>query len=201
MLDEAHERVEQSQQIEHALAQQMHFTALTLLSATRHGGAHPAGEQPLQQHPGPAGGRGHARRARADPADPGRPGRGHERGGRHRQRHPRRPARRGSGRAPWPRGSRVSGDRGAGSASWSSASRPACGLQRPVEAGNRRSLVMAAYFAAAHRPGPALRLRHLVVVHPARAGGRHLPGPGHRRRLGSTITVPNRDEFGDLAGE
>src|SRR5262245_32784983 len=31
MLDEAHQRVEQSQQIEHALAQQMHFTALTLL--------------------------------------------------------------------------------------------------------------------------------------------------------------------------
>lgn len=31
MLDEAHQRLEQSQQIEHALPQQMHFTALTLL--------------------------------------------------------------------------------------------------------------------------------------------------------------------------
>jgi signal transduction histidine kinase len=201
MLDEAHQRVEQSQQIEHALAQQMHFTALTLLlrdegmvarilrennrfnnTLAQLEGAATRAERELIQRIRDR--QEEAMNAVADIANAIRDGRPDEALAELLGR---------EDRAYREIESQVARLVQAEEARMAR-------LRDAVEAGNRRSLVMAAYFAAA-AIGLAL-LGGFVIswsfILPVREADAFLARVT-AGDLRATITVPNRDEFGDLA--
>jgi signal transduction histidine kinase len=201
MLDEAHQRVEQSQQIEHALAQQMHFTALTLLLrdasmvarilrennrfnntlAQLENAATRAERELIQQI---RAGQEEAMNAVADIANAIRDGRPDEALAELLGREDR-AYRQIEGLV----GQLVQGEEAR-----------MVRLRDAVEAGNRRSLVMAAYFAAA-AIGLALLCGFVIswsFILPVRQADAFLARVT-AGSFGGTITVPNRDEFGDLA--
>jgi signal transduction histidine kinase len=201
MLDEAHQRVEQSQQIEHALAQQMHYTALTLLLrdertvarilrennrfnntlAHLEGAATRTERELIQQI---RAGQEEAMNAVADIANAIRDGRSDEALADLLGREDR-AYRQIEGLV----GELVKGEEAR-----------MVRLRDAVEAGNRRSLVMAAYFAVA-AVGLALLCGFVIswsFILPVREADAFLARVT-AGSLGSTITVPNRDEFGGLA--
>ena len=89
-LDEAHERVHWSQQIQHALALQMHYTAMALVRQDEAAVAQILRENNrFNDTLARIEGGGAARRAHADSADPSGAGRRDGGGGGHRELHPR----------------------------------------------------------------------------------------------------------------
>ncbi len=202
MLDEAHQRVEWAQQIDHALARQMHFTALSLLLrqegtvarilrennrfndtlAKLEGAARPAERELIQQI---RARQDEAMNTVADIANAIRDGRLDE-----------------AGASLLGREDRlyqeieilVSGLVAAEHARMAS-------LRGSVEATNQRSLIVAACFAVA-AVSLALVLGFVIswsFVLPVRQAHAFLARVA-AGDFGTTITVPNRDEFGDLAG-
>jgi len=202
LLDEAHQRVEWAQQIDHALARQMHFTALALLLrqegtvarilrennrfndtlAKLEGAARPAERELIQQI---RTRQEEAMNTVADIANAIRDGRLDE-----------------ARAALLGREDRVYQEIETlvGRLVATEHARMA-GLRGSVEATNQKSLVVAASFAVA-AVSLALLLGFVIswsFVLPVREAHAFLARVA-AGDLGTTITVPNRDEFGDLAG-
>jgi signal transduction histidine kinase len=201
LLDEAHQRVHWAQDIEHALARQMHFTALSLLLrdegtvarilrennrfndtlAKLEGAARPAERELIQQI---RTRQDDAMTAVADIANAIRDGRLDE-------------ARAGL----LGREDRVYREIETLVGSLVKAEQERMvGLRDAVEAANQRSLIVAASFAVA-AVGLALILGFVIswsFVLPVREADAFLARVTGGE-LGTTISVPNRDEFGDLA--
>jgi signal transduction histidine kinase len=203
LLDEAHQRVEWGQQIEHALARQMHFTALALMLrqegmvarilrennrfndtlAKLEGAARPAERELIQQI---RARQDEAMNVVADIANAIRDGRLDE-----------------ARAALLGREDRIyqAIEMLVGGLVEAEHARMAS-LRGSVEATNQKSLVVAAGFAVA-AISLALLLGFVIswsFVLPVREAHAFL-GRVAAGQLGTTITVPNRDEFGDLVGQ
>jgi signal transduction histidine kinase len=203
LLDEAHQRVEWGQQIEHALARQMHFTALALLLrqegmvarilrennrfndtlAKLEGAARPAERELIQQI---RARQDEAMNVVADIANAIRDGRLDE-----------------ARAALLGREDRIyqAIEMLVGSLVEAEHARMAS-LRGSVEATNQKSLVVAAGFAVAAITlalllGFVISWSFVLPVREAHAFLRRVAAG----QLGTTITVPNRDEFGELAGQ
>ena len=147
-LDQAHQRVAWAQQIEQALARQMHFSVLALLSQDEAAIAKILRENNrFNETLAKLDDRRAARAARPGRADPRLAGRGDVGGRRHGERDPRRQARRHDARTARRAGAPRRGDRGARRQLVDAEQSRMARLRDGVAAANRDSLVTQAVFA------------------------------------------------------